>query len=173
MAWTFYNAQGQRLYAGATGATGAAGSAGPSGIGSPGPPGADGEDGINSLVPGPPGPAGATGPSGGGVTFVFGSRVHPEAGVGRRAYADRTTTINHVYAWATDTAPTGTFQCDVLKNGTSIFTSTFPTITSGNFLGSAVTPTTTSLTEYDKLEVVFTTVANADGRVFVAIVCHA
>lgn len=114
------------------------------------------------------GAAGAAGSN--KLTYIYMSKPNPTTGLGRKFFADRNFTVTNVYAWCTDTAPSGTLQVDVRKNGTSIYPSASkPTVTAGNFLGADTTPDTTGVSKGDKLEVYLTTLAGATGRVGVAI----
>lgn len=55
---------------------------------------------------------------------------------------------------AVATAPTGSYlEFDILKNGVSIFTGTFPRILAGATVGAEVVPTTTALLAGDVLTV--------------------
>lgn len=97
----------------------------------------------------------STGGGGAGTkhaSYIWMSRPRVETGVGRKFFADRDGTIDLVFAWATDEAPTGTMTLDLLKNGVSIF-NTKPTITAGNFLGGEITSfASASFVKGDKFE---------------------
>lgn len=121
------------------------------------------------------GAAGATGAAGADgsnkVTYIWMSKPTGINGLGRRFYADRAMTIDHVFVWATDSAPTSTLVVDVYKNGASIYpSSTKPNLTATNFLSSDFTPDTTGVVAGDKLEVYVSSVGGATGRIGVAIV---
>lgn len=114
---------------------------------------------------------GSAGPSGANkLAYIYMTKPNPTTGLGRKFYADRAFTITNVYAWCTDSAPTGTMTADVRKNGTTLYPSASkPTVTSGNYLGADTTPDTTTVAKGDKLEIFISQVGGATGRIGVAI----
>jgi hypothetical protein len=83
-----------------------------------------------------------------------------------RWYPDRNITLSKVY-FSLGTSPSGNVVIDVKKNGTSIFSGTYPTCTSGNYLSSSVT-VSTNLTSTDYITVDVTAgTSGSDAVVFI------
>jgi hypothetical protein len=174
--------------AGAAGAAGTSGVAGPPGmvyyedpefIIFPGPTGATGTPGAD----GAPGAAG----SGGGSMYVQPQEEEPTFGMwtphgqrdtqtvmwsskkrissgqaSQRIYLPEPCNVLNVY-FTLPASSTATATIDVKKNGTTIFTGSGPTLTSG-YISNVVVPTTQAMTPTDYLTVHVTYPGNTGGR---------
>ena len=85
-----------------------------------------------------------------------------------RWYPDRNITLTGIY-FSLGTAPSG-YSCliDVLKNGASIFSGTYPTCTTGNNLSTTVAVSTT-MTTSDYLTVNITAVSGVEADMLICI----
>ncbi len=106
--WTFYAADGSRKITGA---------------GETGPEGPEGPPGTTTSVE---------------SMALWTSRYRFGLGVARRLYFPHAVTITQVDVFAGDNAPSQTLTLDLLKNGSSILSSTF-TLNSGDFQSGAAT----------------------------------
>jgi len=146
-----------------TGPTGSPGSSltGPTGPSLTGPTGVAGSSGVTgptgAVGPSVTGPTGAslTGPTGTYPSLQVSATIVGVASVmvgTARWYPPVTITLIDVTAFANTAPVTTSVIFDVLKNGSSIFSGTFPTITVGNHVGTTVT-VSTSVTATDYLTI--------------------